>query len=215
MKITLQSAGLSSISASMYNFMIGLTLLWGLGLNVLLVHTVPFEVLKAIPAWLFLIGYFVCAMGGVYLNVASKDPALSFVGYNLVVIPVGLVLCLVLPGVDISVIQLSILQTAMAVILMVLGATLFPKLALSFGKFLFVALIGLIVAQLICIFVLKTYPTVLSVIGVAIFCGYIAYDWAKAQTADKTLDNAIDAACSIYLDVINLFMHLLRLNSND
>lgn len=215
LKATLAHSGSNSLSASAYNFFIGLTLLWGLGVNAIMVQAIPVEALRAIPMWAFLIGYFACGFAGIYINSSSQNPLVSFLGYNLVVLPMGSVLCLVLPGIDPSVIQLSILQTAMAVGLMVFGAVLFPALALSLGRFLFVALLGLIVAQLVTLFVFKIDPPILNVIGVAIFCGYIAYDWAKAQTADKTMDNAVDAACAIYMDIINLFMHLLRLNSRD
>lgn len=215
LKASLAHDGSDSLSASAYNFFIGLTLLWGLGVNAIMVQAVPIEALRAIPMWAFLLGYFACGFAGIYINTTSKNPAVSFLGYNLVVLPIGSVLCLVLPGIEQSVIQLSILQTAIAVGLMVLGAVFFPALALSLGRFLFVALLGLIVAQLVTLFVFQNEPSILNVIGVAIFCGYIAYDWAKAQVADKTMDNAIDAACAIYMDIINLFMHLLQLNSRD
>lgn len=215
MRTALRATGADTLSASVYNFMIGLTLLWGLGLNVVMLDVVPLETLQSIPTWLFLVGYFVVALTGIFLNVSSSNPAVSFLGYNLVVVPLGLVLCLALPGEDQSAIQMAVIQTGMAVILMVLGATLFPKMALSLGPFLFMALLGLIIAQLVSVFVFDTAPTVLNVIGVGIFCGYLAYDWASAQSADKTLDNAIDAACALYLDIINLFLHLLRLNSSD
>ena len=215
MRTALRATGADTLSASMYNFMIGLTLLWGLGLNVVMLDVVPLETLQSIPTWLFLVGYFVMALTGIFLNVSSSNPAVSFLGYNLVVVPLGLLLCLAIPGFEQSAIQMAVIQTGMAVILMVLGATLFPKLALSLGPFLFMALLGLIIAQLVSIFVFDTMPTVLNVIGVGIFCGYLAYDWASAQSADKTLDNAIDAACALYLDIINLFMHLLKLSSSD
>ena len=45
----------------------------------------------------------------------------------------------------------------------------------------------------------------------AIFCGYIGYDWGRANAIPKTLDNAIDSAASLYIDIIILFMRILRI----
>ena len=50
-----------------------------------------------------------------------------------------------------------------------------------------------------------------------IFCGFIGFDWAKAQVFPKTLDNAVDSAADIYVDVANLFIRILAITgkSND
>ncbi|MCR5192464.1 MAG: Bax inhibitor-1 family protein, partial [Bacteroidales bacterium] len=44
-----------------------------------------------------------------------------------------------------------------------------------------------------------------------LFSGYIGYDVAKSQAYPKTLDNAVDSALDIYLDIINLFIRLLSI----
>ena len=46
---------------------------------------------------------------------------------------------------------------------------------------------------------------------VLIFSGYVGYDWSKAQIFPKTLDNAIDSAADIYVDIVNLFIRILRI----
>jgi FtsH-binding integral membrane protein len=48
----------------------------------------------------------------------------------------------------------------------------------------------------------------------ALFCGYIAYDWAKAQEESPTADNAVDACVGLYLDIINLFLRILSSSSS-
>jgi FtsH-binding integral membrane protein len=45
------------------------------------------------------------------------------------------------------------------------------------------------------------------------FCLYIGYDVHRSQQFAKTLDNAVDCALDIYLDIANLFLRLLRLLS--
>jgi FtsH-binding integral membrane protein len=56
-------------------------------------------------------------------------------------------------------------------------------------------------------------PSLLDGLFVLIFSGYIGYDWARANQLPKTLDNAIDASAALYLDIVNLFLRILRLLS--
>ncbi|HCA63484.1 MAG TPA: hypothetical protein DEP73_05025, partial [Pseudomonas sp.] len=48
-------------------------------------------------------------------------------------------------------------------------------------------------------------------IVVLIFCGYVGVDWGRANQIPKTLDNAIDSAAALYMDIINLFLRILRI----
>ena len=52
-------------------------------------------------------------------------------------------------------------------------------------------------------------------IGTAIFSLFIGYDWARANTCAKTVKNAIDLSASLYLDIVNLFLRLLRMMSRN
>lgn len=90
----------------------------------------------------------------------------------------------------------------------------------SWGKLLIMAVIGLIIAGLVNIFLRSSLmDLVVSVIGVLIFVGLTAYDSQKikrmlmmqadmGETAQKV---ALMGALSLYLDFINLFLYLLRL----
>jgi len=89
----------------------------------------------------------------------------------------------------------------------------------SIGSFLFMGLIGIIIASVVNMFVLSSMVSwVISVIGVLIFTGLTAYDtqWIKetyVASDDGTLagKKAIYGALKLYLDFINLFLMLLRL----
>ena len=48
-----------------------------------------------------------------------------------------------------------------------------------------------------------------------IFSLYIGYDWYRAQAYPKTLDNAVDSAIDLYIDIVNLFLRILALMSRD
>ncbi|HEY4114692.1 MAG TPA: Bax inhibitor-1/YccA family protein [Rhizomicrobium sp.] len=87
------------------------------------------------------------------------------------------------------------------------------------GSFLFMGLIGIIIASLVGFFVHSSMlQWVISVAGVIIFTGLTAYDtqWIKESYVagdDGTVmgRKAIFGALKLYLDFINLFLMLLRL----
>ncbi len=90
------------------------------------------------------------------------------------------------------------------------------------GSFLFMGLIGIILASLVNIF-LHSSPLgwVISILGVLIFTGLTAYDTQKIKEMYFEGDDvavlgrkAIMGALSLYLDFINLFLMLLRIFGN-
>jgi FtsH-binding integral membrane protein len=89
----------------------------------------------------------------------------------------------------------------------------------QFGSFLFMGLIGIVIASLVNIFIGSTaLQFAISVIGVLVFTGLTAYDTqaiketyyegAGHEIATKT---AIMGALRLYLDFVNLFMMLIQL----
>lgn len=89
----------------------------------------------------------------------------------------------------------------------------------SWGSFLFMGLIGIIIASVVNIFVASsTVSWVVSGIGVIVFTGLTAYDtWKiKALAAEGITGRkpAILGALTLYLDFINLFLMLLRFTGN-
>ena len=90
----------------------------------------------------------------------------------------------------------------------------------SLGKILFMALIGLIIATVVNIFVKSSGLTmILSYVGVLIFVGLTAYDTQKIKqmllqapdAGEASQKIALLGALSLYLDFINLFIYLLRI----
>lgn len=84
------------------------------------------------------------------------------------------------------------------------------------GSFLFMGLIGVVIASLVNIFVGSSAVSwIISVIGVIVFTGLTAYDtWkikAMAAAGAEGRKPAILGALTLYLDFINLFLMLLRL----
>jgi FtsH-binding integral membrane protein len=90
----------------------------------------------------------------------------------------------------------------------------------SLGGILFGALIGLIVASIVYVFVGgSTFNLIIGIFGVIIFAGLTAYDMQKIKQigargvgdADTAQKLAIFGALSLYLDFINLVISLLRI----
>ena len=48
-------------------------------------------------------------------------------------------------------------------------------------------------------------------IAAGLFSLYIGYDIYRSQQYPKTLDNAVDSALDIYMDIANLFMRILSI----
>jgi FtsH-binding integral membrane protein len=90
------------------------------------------------------------------------------------------------------------------------------------GSFLFMGLIGLILASLANMFFHSTQlQFVISVIGVLIFTGLTAYDsqfiknmYYAGDDSEVAGKKAVMGALRLYLDFINLFLYLLRFMGN-
>ena len=90
----------------------------------------------------------------------------------------------------------------------------------SWGKILMMAVVGLIIATIVNLFVKSSgLEMIVSYIGVLIFVGLTAYDTQKikemclqAPDMGETMQKfALLGALSLYLDFINLFIYLLRI----
>jgi len=96
------------------------------------------------------------------------------------------------------------------------GSTTKRSLA-GVGQFVFMGLIGLILASIVGVFVKSAgLQFVISIVGVIVFTGLTAWDaqrlkaMATALPEGQTGSYAIVGALSLYLDFINLFLFMLR-----
>ncbi|WP_308235535.1 Bax inhibitor-1/YccA family protein [Prevotella sp.] len=94
----------------------------------------------------------------------------------------------------------------------------------SMGKLLFMALLGIIIASVVNMFVGSSgLDLILSYVGVLVFVGLTAYDTQKIKqmcqsapdAGESTQKLALIGALSLYLDFINLFLYLLRIFGNN
>ncbi|MCM1287420.1 MAG: Bax inhibitor-1 family protein [Clostridium sp.] len=213
---SLLNEGDVEISERTYNLVIGGVLLYGFLVNCFMVAFLSDAAFNFVynNTLMFYISYFVmCIAGGLMVH-RSSNPVISFIGYNFYVIPLGLIISASLQmlsyagATDIVVTAFGI--TAIVTIAMMVASTLFPSFFLSLGRTLFVTLAITVILELI-LALAGASLGIIDYVVVLIFCGYIGYDWARANAMVRTVDNAIDAAAELYVDIVVLFMRLLRI----
>jgi FtsH-binding integral membrane protein len=80
----------------------------------------------------------------------------------------------------------------------------------SWSRFLFFALLGLLVFGIVAIFVSIPHANVIWAIGgLVIFGGYTIFDFNRLRRAGS--QSAVPIAASIFLDVLNIFLFFLQL----
>ena len=161
----------------------------------------------------------VFAIGGMINRISAGTATFFFVLYS------------ALNGVTLSFIFLAYTKTSIASTFFICAATFVgcsiygwttKKDLTSWGGFLFMGLIGIVIASLVNLFLRSSgMSLIISYIGVIVFVGLTAYDTQKlknmALTQPAGMDGsvvrkgAILGALSLYLDFINLFLMLLRI----
>ena len=136
----------------------------------------------------------------------------------------------VLNGATLSIIFMAYTMSSIASVFFITAGTFaamslvgyFTKKDLSgLGRILMMGLIGIIIATLVNVFLLKDagFSLILSYVGVLIFVGLTAYDTQKIKQmlieADDVTEEAqkiaLMGSLALYLDFINLFLYLLRI----
>ena len=159
----------------------------------------------------------VIALAGWVMKMSAKMASLLFFGYAILT---GLTFSFIFLAYTNSSIASTFVITAGTFGAMSLyGATTKKDLS-SWGSFLFMGLIGIIIASVVNIFLHSSMLSwVVSCIGVLVFTGLTAYDTQKIlrmniignEGTEEDTKEAIRGALTLYLDFINLFLMLLRL----
>lgn len=111
-----------------------------------------------------------------------------------------------------SIIFIFLASSLVFIIFSMLGKS--DKFDLShYGIYLFIALLGSIILEVINIFLMNnTLDIILCVVVLGIFVAYVAYDIQKiVRYYDESDNMAVIGAFNLYLDFINIFIRLLRL----
>lgn len=164
------------------------------------------------PGWgsIIVLGL-VIPIAGIFVA-QSDNWMVSFVGYNMVLIPFGVILGPALKDFDPALIRDVAGMTAAITIGMGIAGLLLPQFFSKIGGVLFVVLSLLLLVRIVGLFVPAINDfTLIDYIGAGLFSLYVGYDMHRATRVERTTDNAVDIAISLYLDIINLFLELLKI----
>lgn len=203
------------VSSRVYNFVMAIVLLYGFAINWWMVANIPAASISAINPWIFFIGYFVSCLVGIAIFNASTNPIVSFIGYNFIVVPFGLIINLVLAQYSTSAVVTAMQTTTIVTFGMIVMGTLFPSFFKSIGTALFVGTLVAILSEVALILITGKSSSLMDWAVAILFCGWIGYDWAIASSMPKTIDNAVDNAASLYMSIINLFLRVLGIQNDD
>ncbi len=213
-QLRLMSGESDRLTDRAFNLVLTGLLAYGLFLNAVIVYFCAQDIISFFAGksiWMVLLAYAVPTVVGILLAVRSDNPVVSFLGYNLVVLPVGVLLALIIPGLPVDLVVKAMLLTAMVTVTMMLLSIVRPSFFLGIGRTLFVSLLVGLLVEVVATWLFHYHGALFDWLFVILFSGYVGYDVAKSQAYPKTLDNAIDSALDIYLDVINLFIRILSI----
>ena len=148
-------------------------------------------------------------------KMAPATAAILFLVYSALVGVTMSIIFLVYTGA--SIVSAFVIAGGMFGAMAVFGSLTKRSLA-GVGQFMFMGLIGLIIAMFVNFFVLSDMLSfVISVVGVLVFTGLTAWDAQRLKQMAVALPDgrvgayAVVGALSLYLDFINLFLFILRL----
>ena len=171
-----ERTGKNSLSANVFYGLIGLFLVYGLGGTAWVSHRM--SIAHYNPGnFEFLILGLIIPLAGALLALKSDNSFLSFIGYNMILIPFGVVLAPVLNQYQPDVIEKAFSVTCGATLFMVIVSVSFPKFFSSLGTSLFFALLGLLAVRLAQAFIPSLNEmTWVDWLAAGIFSLYIGYD---------------------------------------
>jgi FtsH-binding integral membrane protein len=211
-------AGLRQYLLRVYNYMAGGLALTGLVAYLAAVTGVYAAIYGTPLFWVVLL-----APLGLVLLLGFRVERMSLGAARLIFWAYAGLVGLSLSGIFLVYTGASIAQTFFIAAAMFLGMSLYgytTQRDLSrFGSFLFMGLIGIIVAGLVNLFLASSgLEFAISVIGVAVFTGLTAWDTQRIklmylQEDDEVIagKKAIMGALALYLDFLNLFLMLTQL----
>lgn len=117
-----------------------------------------------------------------------------------------------------SIANVFIISAAMFLVMAIYGSVTKANI-LSFGRFFFMAITGLVIASLLNLFLKSSkLDWIISIVSVVVFTGCTAYDAKKMLVVSQQAQNtevfnkaSIIGALELYLDFVNIFLHLLSL----
>ena len=214
--------GDSLLSAQQYNRAIGLCLFYGFGVNALITYLTAKPLEKLVYSnpgsfrtllIVFLILYLALSFGGSFVLNRSRTFRGSFLGYSMIVLPMGVLISVAVMPYDTQIVFKALTITTVITGVMMLLAMWKPDFFLRIGPALGIALLASIAVEILSTFVLRWLSFGMDWVVVTIMALYVGFDWARANALPTTSRNAVVISASLYLDIVNIFLRVLSIIS--
>lgn len=199
-----------ALSDRAFYLLIGAALLFGFLVNALEVMFLTDFFLSWNPV-VFLVVYMIMVIVGCIISVWSKNTIISFIGYCMVVLPLGAVLAIYLPAFSYKTITSAFLVTTFLSLFMIILALVYPRIFNSIFALLGLALFVALIYQIVAIFTGFGNNTWIDWLVVLLFSAYVGFDVSLARVRPRTINNAVASACAIYMDLIYVFIRLVAI----
>ena len=219
-----ERSGLNQFYAKVYAFVglgIGLSALVS-GLMLTTFQDLLVQIMMNARVWLIVAGFVEVALVYVASSMALKNSPAALPIFLLYSVLNGFTLSFVVslytPG---TVLTAFVSSAALFFVMALIGVVIKKDLS-GMGRALLAALVGLILAMIVNIFLNSSlFDYIISIIMVFVFAGLIAWDNQKIRYVYEESNGqvatgwAISLALSLYLDFINLFLSFLRIFGRD
>ena len=219
-----ERSGLNQFYAKVYAFVglgIGLSALVS-GLMLTTFQDLLVQIMMNARVWLIAAGFVEVALVYVASSMALKNSPAALPIFLLYSVLNGFTLSFVVslytPG---TVLTAFVSSVALFFVMALIGVVIKKDLS-GMGRALLAALVGLILAMIVNIFLNSSlFDYIISIIMVFVFAGLIAWDNQKIRYVYEESGGqvatgwAVSLALSLYLDFINVFLSLLRIFGSD
>ena len=219
-----ERSGLNQFYAKVYAFVglgIGLSALVS-GLMLTTFQDLLVQIMMNARVWLIVAGFVEVALVYVASSMALKNSPAALPIFLLYSVLNGFTLSFVVslytPG---TVLTAFVSSAALFFVMALIGVVIKKDLS-GMGRALLAALVGLILAMIVNIFLNSSlFDYIISIVMVLVFAGLIAWDNQKIRyvyeesNGQVAIGWAISLALSLYLDFINLFLSFLRIFGSD
>ena len=138
----------TKVTERMYNLTIGLTLLWGILINVVMSTLFAYQILS-LNYLLVLVVYFVGTIGCSILVHRSDNPAVSFAGFTGMAVSMGLLLTFYVTAFSGNSVAYAFIATGLVTVIMIILSMLYPAFFQNLGRTLIISLLGCILVEFV------------------------------------------------------------------
>jgi len=198
------------LSRTAYNVLLGGLLLYGFLANAIVCGLFA-EKIADINPFLLIGGYLLSGIGGICIANISQNVVARFIGYNLLVVPSGMLIAAILPAYRLETVIHALIGTALIACVMMVAATVRPQTFEGLGTALFFSLASAVIVELALLLIFRTSNILIDIAVLIIMSVFIGYDFVKANAGVRTMNNAVAFAMDLYLDILNVFIRLLSI----